>query len=123
MLNDWIRPSCQIELNSLRVVNSDLVRLQMDQAVDGFVYETSSTDTSDIDANILHVFHVNALNAKWKNHDAVFKILHNDVLFALIFGSRSHDILIVLQIFYQQVIANVDYIDCGHWVRLLLFCS
>ena len=99
VLNDRIRSGGQIELNSLRVMDSDLVRLQMNHAVSCLVYKACSADAANIYSNILHVFHINTLDAERQDNYTVSQILDDHILFAFVLLSCFHYILITLHIF------------------------
>lgn len=51
-------------MDPLRVMDSDLVRLQVDKAVNCLVDETSSANRTHVDARIADVLHVQALDAE-----------------------------------------------------------
>lgn len=86
-------------------MDSDLVRLQVDEAVHGLVDETRSADRSHVDACIADVLHVEALDAEREKHCAVGEIFDYHILFALVLCRSAHDIAVVRQVFDQQMIA------------------
>ena len=117
MFNNWIRAGRQVELDSSRVVDPDLVGLQMNEAVGGLIDEAGPTDAANIQARLRNVLHVEALDAEWENDGAVAHILHDDVLFALVLGSGAHDTSLVLDVLDQQVVALVqDLLQSGRTI-------
>lgn len=108
MLNYGARAGSQVEVDALRVMDPDLVRLQMDEAVYGLIDETGSADAANVDASLLDVLNVKALDAEGEHHDAVGQILNDHVLLPFVLSFSLDDLRLICQVSDQQVVARVD---------------
>jgi hypothetical protein len=85
MLNDWIAPGSQVESHIHCVVDSYLVRLQVDiAAVRCFVYEGGPADGTNIDVWLRYVLDIEALDGKRQYDGAMWDIFNDHILFALV---------------------------------------
>ena len=113
VFNDGIGAGGQVEVDSLRVVDSDLVRLQMYEAVSGFINKTCSADTANINACLFDVLDVEALNTEGQDNNAIGQVLNDHVLFPLIIHRCLHNLRLVSQVTNQQVIAIGNHRICA----------
>jgi len=78
-------------VNALGVVNSDLVRLDVDEAVCSFVDEACTAHATNINPRALNVLDIEALDAKREHHDAVADIFDDHVFLTLVFSCCLDD--------------------------------
>lgn len=82
------------------------MRLEMDETVDGLVDEACRAHTSHIDVCIANILHVEALDAEGEEDCAVYQVLNDNILLALVLGSSADHVCISADILDQEVVAG-----------------
>ena len=117
------------------MMNSDLMRLNVDFAVSCLVNETCAANTSNIHVCVFDILDVQALDAERQYNLRVRNILYNHVLLPFVIACRLDYVLITANVFDLQVISSqqtlIDLVclclllglRLRRLWRLIFFCS